>query len=299
MEKSEQNQPTRLDTWFDPSQLSDDAINFDDIRTTERKSILNRSKIEYVDWNCNPFVGCGHSCQYCYARMIDLRFKKVPNAVEWHKPQLVKNYMDLIEKKIHLVGNDEEIFLSTMTDIYGADVHNLGVARKIITRFQEAGLKYRLLTKSGQVVKDADLFAGYKKGLVGLSITTDRNNKKMVKKWEPRTDDIAHRLWALNYLNEWGDINLWVSSEPFLPETDFYNYLLDIIYYGGNNLKEIVVGKMNYQAGMDDKFDWQNVITMIEYYRDLQPSINWHYKKETTNYFEKHYPEMTPEGGYP
>lgn len=244
------------------------------------------------------FIANGFVSHNCYARMIDLRFNKVKNKVDWHKPKLVKNYMDLIEKKIHLVGSNEEIFLSTMTDIYAADIHNLGVARKIITRFQESDLKYRLLTKSAKIKEDAELFSNYKNGLHGLSITTNSENYKMVKKWEPRTDRISERMWALTKLHNFGNINLWVSAEPFLPNTDFETYFDEIIGQGWSSLKEIVVGKMNYEKGMDLKFDWPDCIKWIEENRKITPGIKWHYKKETSNFFEKKYPELTPVGGY-
>lgn len=270
------------------------------IETVERNSILNKSKIEYVDWNCNPFVGCGHSCTYCYARKMDLQYKKVANKAEWHRPKLVNNYMELIEKKIHLVGTNEEIFLSTMTDIYAADTNNLGVARNIIKRFQQSGLKYRVLTKSSKIVNDRDIFENYENGLHGISITTNRDNLAAWKKWEPRTDRIIQRLIALKNLGEGYNVNLWVSAEPFLPGTNFEKYFDEIIGYSlESTLKEIVVGKMNYVKGTNLKFNWPSCVKWIEENRKLHFWVKWHYKKEFVNFLNKNYPKLKPDGGYP
>ena len=273
-----------------------------ELETVERNTVLNRSKIEYVDWGLNTFVGCGHSCTYCYARMIDMRFKKVKDAADWHRPKLIKNYMELLEKKIHLVDSHEEVFVSTMTDVYAADIHNLGVARKVIKRLQDSNIKYRLLTKSPKVTQDIDILEGYSRGLVGLSITTDKYNYNGWKRYEPRTKPIDARLDALLLLGK-HDIDLWVSAEPFLPGTIIGQYFANIFSsvnatISGKPLQEIVVGKMNYQAGVDKLFNWSDVVASIETYRAIHSNVKWHYKKEFANFLLKKYPELEPKGGF-
>ena len=38
------------------------------IREIQAKSILSKSGV--YDWTINPYVGCEHSCFYCYARFM-------------------------------------------------------------------------------------------------------------------------------------------------------------------------------------------------------------------------------------
>ncbi|MDP2940507.1 MAG: radical SAM protein, partial [Candidatus Omnitrophota bacterium] len=38
------------------------------IKEIQAKNILSKSKV--YDWTINPYVGCMHSCVYCYARFI-------------------------------------------------------------------------------------------------------------------------------------------------------------------------------------------------------------------------------------
>ena len=85
-----------------------------------RNHAINKSKIEYVELNANPMLGCSHECKYCYARKLDVRFKKVKSDKEWHSPQYYTNFFDLLEHELSTgkIDPNKEIFMSTMTDLY-------------------------------------------------------------------------------------------------------------------------------------------------------------------------------------
>jgi len=260
-----------------------------------RNTAVNESKIEYVELNANPILGCSHACKYCYARKLDMRFGKVKSAAQWHRPIYYSNFFEVLEKEIKCgkIDPEKEIFMSTMTDLYQPYAVKYGIARKLIELVQFANLKYRILTKSPQVLSDMDLHSGYEKGKVGLSITTDSKNEKNRKYWEPRTTEIVKRLKAMQKMDSYGDINLWVSAEPFLPGTDFDRYFQEIIEYGGDSLKEIIIGKMNYEAGVDEKFEWDEVVQACEKYRQkYKYRIRFHYKKEFMHFLQRK--QLTP-----
>lgn len=264
-----------------------------------RTSAINSSKIEYVDLNANPIQGCSHGCRYCYARKIDLQYKKVETEDDWHDPKFFTNFFDLLERELenNKIDRDKEIFLSTMTDLYQPYAVRHGIGRKLIEMLQDYGATYRILTKSPSIVRDLDLHH-YPKGKVGMSITTDSKNDSVRKNWEPNTVSISKRLEALGTLKEELSAapsgNVWVSAEPFLPGTNFDQYFKDIIYShgGGTGLGELIVGKMNYVAGTDLLFDWPDVVKIIEKYRQKHSSIRFHYKKEFWGYLEKN--QITP-----
>jgi DNA repair photolyase len=259
-----------------------------------RRTAVNESKIEYVDLNANPIQGCSHACTYCYARKIDLRFGKVKSASEWHKPKYFLNYLEILERELQTgkVDKNREIFLSTMTDLYQPYAIKYGIARKMLELLQEYNCTYRILTKSPAILDDIDILS-YEKGKVGLSITTNSGNEVARKKWEPRTHSIADRLATLTELDNYPDVNLWVSAEPFLPGTDFEKYYDEIIDAAGNSLQELMIGKMNYEAGVDVQFDWKKVVEISERYRaEYGNKIRFHYKKEFWNHLAKH--KLTP-----
>lgn len=259
---------------------------------TKRKAIA-KSDIEYTDYSCNPILGCSHACRYCYSRKIQLRFKQSPSAADWHRPKLYDNFLERLQEQIDAgqVKKDKEIFLSTMTDVYQRAASEHRIARKIIKILQDAGLMYRLLTKSPDIVNDADIFDGYQSGLVGLSITTDISNINQLKYWEPRTKPISERLWALETLSRY-DISLWASVEPILPDTNIPLMLKDVIDKSNNQIKQIMIGKMNYEKDVDAKINWPEEIKIIRAIELENPAIHFHYKKETMDYLEKKNTEL-------
>ncbi|MCY3411812.1 MAG: DUF5131 family protein [Candidatus Heimdallarchaeota archaeon] len=274
----------------------DNEENYLEIPTVgpTRRSAINESKIEYVELNANPIQGCSHACKYCYARKIDLRFGKVKSVADWHRPKFYINFLNVMKKELERgkIDQNKEIFLSTMTDLYQPYALKYGIGRKMITLLQEYNMTYRILTKSPEIVKDIDLFE-YEKGKIGLSITTDSSNEITRKKWEPGTKSISERLEALKTLARHGGITTWVSAEPFLPNTNFKNYYNEILQATGDSLGELIIGKMNYEAGVDSQFDWKNVVEISEAYRaQYKHVINFHYKKEFWNHLSKH--NLTP-----
>lgn len=259
-----------------------------------RRTAINESKIEYVNLNANPIRGCSHACKYCYARKIDLRFGNVKSAADWHKPKYFVNYFEILEKELKRgkVNPDREIFLSTMTDLYQPYATKYRIARRMLTLLQRHNCTYRILTKSPAIINDVDILA-YDKGKVGLSITTNSSNDVARRKWEVKTAPISDRLAALKELDKYPRINLWVSAEPFLPGTNFESYYSEIIDAAGDSLQELIIGKMNYESGVDDLFDWEEVVRVSEQFRsDYGHRIKFHYKKEFWNYLSKH--KLTP-----
>jgi len=226
---------------------------------------------------------------------VDIRFGRVKSIAQWHKPVFYANFFEVLEKELKRgkVDPDKEIFMSTMTDLYQPYAVKYGISTRLISMVQQAGLKYRILTKSPEVLLDIELHSGYEKGKVGLSITTNSQNEENRKYWEPRTVPILKRLEAMQKMDSYGGVDLWVSAEPFLPGTDFDEYFQEIISYGGDSLHEIIIGKMNYEAGVDKVFEWGSVVRTCEEYRHkYKDRIRFHYKKEFMHFLERKH--LTP-----
>ena len=77
---------------------------------------MNKTNIEWVKnfdgsqgYVWNPVWGCKNNCEYCYARKINNRFKKIEN---WNKPEwLESNFQKSFPKK------PSRIFVNSMSDI--------------------------------------------------------------------------------------------------------------------------------------------------------------------------------------
>ena len=88
------------------------------MQTIQRKTILNKSKVEYADYAINHALGCGHGCKYpCYAFQRAKRYGWVKSYKEWTEPQLVENALELLVKEIPKKKDKIEfVHLSFMTD---------------------------------------------------------------------------------------------------------------------------------------------------------------------------------------
>lgn len=265
---------------------------------TIRRKAVSPSKIKYKrddrkdsdeyvgGQNCNQGIGCNHGCSYCYAFSQDKQFGKVKTREEWENVRMYHGaekgtFIDLLDWQIKNdnIPRDMEIFWASMTDPCLPIYMKNGSTRAILERFTEQRYPYRLISKSHRIVELSDLF-GKGVGRVGLSITTNKDNVKILKEWETKAPSIAARLKALEKLSKIPNINLYTSTEPFLPETDFRKMYDEIIKAGGTALKQIMIGKMNYVKGCNDFFDWNEVVEITEEYIQKYPQIHFHYKTQ-------------------
>lgn len=70
---------------------------------------MRKTKIDWVEYECNPAMGCPNGCEYCYARKLNTRFKWIE---DWSKPQFFPERLkDFYSKK------PKSIFIDSMSDI--------------------------------------------------------------------------------------------------------------------------------------------------------------------------------------
>ena len=143
-------------------------------------SLLTRSRIEWlnldgkVGYSINPWVGCRHNCQYCWAR--DLR--KMTRE-EWHRPTMK---FDFIRKDLALAVSAKvkpgmNILLSATTDFFQPDLTlspvegvQVGIQEEILRGLSwEKEAQVWVLTKSNAFLKFLPLLERAK---VGVSISS-------------------------------------------------------------------------------------------------------------------------------
>ena len=123
------------------------------IREIKAKSILNRSSIG--DYTINPYIGCQHSCRYCYA---DYYTKKIHHVnLDWGSYIFVKiNAPSLLLKEI-IKKKKGIVYLSSLTDPYQPIEGKYKLTRKLL----EILLAYKwpviIQTKSSLVLRDLDI----------------------------------------------------------------------------------------------------------------------------------------------
>lgn len=192
------------------------------IKEVHASSIIIKSNLPGVDYAINPYVGCTHSCLYCYARFIK-RF--TGHTEEWGKFVDVKvNAPDLIPAKTSKYGG-KSVFLASVTDAYLPLERKYRLTRKILEKLIPLQPDLGVQTKSDLVLRDIDLFKKFKNCEVGFTITT--LDDELRKEIEPFASPVQNRIKALKKLKEAG-IKTYVFIGPILPFlTDWKKIVLE------------------------------------------------------------------------
>jgi len=162
------------------------------------KNILSKSGLPGVDFAINPYVGCLHSCVYCYARFIK-KFTK--HKEPWGEFCDIRiNAPELLKKEVGKIPSNSSIFISSVTDPYQPLEKKYQLTRKILEILAGYNFKVSILTKSNLVLRDLDILKKIKNLEVGLTITT--LDEKIQKLIEPRASSPYSRLETLKVLKE-------------------------------------------------------------------------------------------------
>ncbi len=202
------------------------------IQEIQSKTILSASKIyPYV---INPFVGCQHSCVYCYAHFMK-RFTGHKEA--WGQFVDVKlNAPELLKREITRKRPDR-VWVSGVCDPYQPLEGKYKLTRQCLQILAENDWPVTVQTRSPMVLRDLDVLKMGKYFEVGLSITTADDD--MRKLFEPNAPSINERLRALGELHQAG-IRTYAMIAPILPHAEsLANELMDKVDY-------VCLDRMNY-----------------------------------------------------
>jgi len=179
------------------------------VREIKAKSILSKSQI--YDYALNPYVGCQHSCVYCYAKFMK-RFTGHKERwgefvdVKINAPELLAHEME--KKKIG------RIWISGVCDPYQPLEKKYKLTRRCLQLLVERDWPFTVQTKSPLVLRDIDLLQQAKDAEVGFTITTA--DEKMRKIFEQQAPLSRQRIDALEKLHE-KKIRTFVMVAPILP----------------------------------------------------------------------------------
>ncbi|MGC8506303.1 MAG: SPL family radical SAM protein [Thermoplasmata archaeon] len=181
-----------------------------EIQEIEVKSALGKSGLRELDYSLNPYLGCLHSCIYCYA----MDFTRIRPSTDWGKYVVVKtNLLDILRREVKrkrkgIVG------VSTITDPYQPVEGRFKLTRESIAMLADNGFSVTIQTKSPLVVRDTDILKKHRNRIdVGFTITTTDNSKARLL--EPETPSPASRVEAIRRLRESG-IETWIFFGPII-----------------------------------------------------------------------------------
>ena len=136
------------------------------IQEIKVKSVFSKSNLPVCEYSVNPYVGCTHACQYCYASFMK-RFTGHPEP--WGEFLDVK-YWPEIKHPQKYAG--KELFIGSVTDPYNPQEEVYGRTRALLTQLQGSGAKISIATKSDLILRDLDLIKSFPDARVSWSINT-------------------------------------------------------------------------------------------------------------------------------
>ena len=136
------------------------------IKEKEVKSVITKTNIPVGDYAVNPYVGCTHSCMYCYASFMK-RFTNHPEP--WGEFLDVKYWTPI---KNPQKFSSKELFFGSVTDPYIPQEEKYCRTRTLLEELQGSGIKLSIQTKSDLVLRDLDLIKTFRDARVGFSINT-------------------------------------------------------------------------------------------------------------------------------
>lgn len=136
------------------------------IKEISVKSVLSKSNLPVCEYSVNPYVGCTHACQYCYASFM----KRFTNHPEPWGDFLDVKYWPAIKNPQKYAG--KELFIGSVTDPYNPQEETYGRTRALLEQLQGSGAKISIATKSDLILRDLDLIKSFPDARVSWSINT-------------------------------------------------------------------------------------------------------------------------------
>lgn len=136
------------------------------IEHIEVKSVLSKSNLPVCEYSVNPYVGCTHGCQYCYASFMK-RF--TGHAEPWGTFLDVKVWPEIRNPQRYA---GKELFIGSVTDPYLPQEEEYGRTRALLEQLQGSGAKLSIATKSDLILRDLDLIKTFPNARVSWSVNT-------------------------------------------------------------------------------------------------------------------------------
>jgi DNA repair photolyase len=202
------------------------------IKEIQAKSILSKSQI--YEYTLNAYVGCQHSCVYCYAKFMK-RF--TGHREPWGEFVDVKiNAPDLLTKEVKKKKKGR-VWISGVCDAYQPLEEKYQLTRQCLEILVENQWPFTIQTKSPLVVRDIEVLKKATDCEVGFTITTA--DEKMRGIFEPGAPPIAKRIEALATLHTAG-ISTFVMIAPLLPGAE---RLVDMLK---GKTDRVLIDRLNY-----------------------------------------------------
>ena len=182
------------------------------------RSAVNRARGMPFNWALNPYRGCTHACEYCYARKYQ-RHLELGAGDEFSTFILVKrNLPEVLRREINRPSwEGESVAIGTATDPYQPIEGHYRITRRCLEVLSEAKNPFSIVTKGPMVLRDRDILAGASaRARCQVFMSVPSVDEDAWAALEPGTAPPRQRLRAIRELSEAG-IETGVLMMPLVP----------------------------------------------------------------------------------
>ena len=182
------------------------------------RSALAESQGMPFRWALNPYRGCTHACEYCYARKYQ-RYLELGTGDEFSSVIFVKaNLPEVLARQLtHRTWAHELVAIGTATDPYQPIEGHYRLTRRCLEVFRDTRTPVSIVTKGPMVVRDIDVLREISAQVdcrIHLSIPTV--DETAWAKLEPGTASPMQRLRAVRQMADAG-LHAGVLMMPLVP----------------------------------------------------------------------------------
>ena len=223
-----------------------------------RRPVLVPCNLPNLDYQVDPYVGCGHYCYYCYALN--------QAEADWAKEiQMHSDIAGQLSEALETIP-PQKIYLGYYTDPYQPCETEHRQTREALELISEKGFSASILTKSDRVTRDMDLLHRMKDASVSVSVAF--NDNRVRRLFEAHTIDTEDRIEALRKLRASG-IKTNALICPVVPYITDVPPLIDMLV---PHTDTIWIYGLSMQARSDQ--NWQNLAGILDqHFIDLKDKI--------------------------
>jgi len=204
----------RVRTFDAPEAL---GINFHEVRA---KSALNKVPGSYLpfNWTVNPYRGCSHACNYCFARNTHT-YLDLDAGGDFEREIVVKvNVPELLAAELLRPSWERELVaFGTNTDPYQWAEGRYRLMPPMLDALRETRTPASILTKSPLVLRDLDRVVALSEVAdVSVNFSVPTLDERIWRQTEPHTPSPRKRLEAVAKFNQAG-IPSGVLIAPLMP----------------------------------------------------------------------------------
>jgi DNA repair photolyase len=181
------------------------------------RSALNRTRGMPFKWTLNPYRGCTHACEYCFARRYQTQLE-MGAGDQFSSYIFVKcNIADRLARELARPSWTRDLVaVGTATDPYQPIEGRYRLTRACLEHLDAANTPIGLVTKGPMVVRDADILARMSARELATVYVSVPTVDDVWERLEPGTAPPLQRLRAVRHLLDAG-VRAGVLMSPLVP----------------------------------------------------------------------------------